>query len=153
MFIKKRPQNRQFKGSGNYCTSCDRSLQEPFIHCSLGCKVKPWHFTKPFSVFRWNDFYLLWWPTLSLSLIIWMISSKKLLNSPENPQNFYFQSIPVIFQLLLGQSANPLNFSMPLIKVVSAFDPICNLGFIDLFGGCHGLTSQYSFYIREKEEL
>ncbi|XP_047308128.1 protein RGF1 INDUCIBLE TRANSCRIPTION FACTOR 1-like [Impatiens glandulifera] len=40
MFIKKRPQNRQFKGSGNYCTSCDRSLQEPFIHCSLGCKVE-----------------------------------------------------------------------------------------------------------------
>ncbi|XP_073281661.1 protein RGF1 INDUCIBLE TRANSCRIPTION FACTOR 1-like [Primulina huaijiensis] len=39
VFIKKRPQNRQFKGSGNYCTSCDRSLQEPFIHCSLGCKV------------------------------------------------------------------------------------------------------------------
>ncbi|KAK1413992.1 hypothetical protein QVD17_29729 [Tagetes erecta] len=39
VFIKKRPQNRQFKGSGSYCTSCDRSLQEPFIHCSLGCKV------------------------------------------------------------------------------------------------------------------
>ncbi|AES91688.1 PLATZ transcription factor family protein [Medicago truncatula] len=39
VFIKKRPQNRQFKGSGNYCTSCDRILQEPFIHCSLGCKV------------------------------------------------------------------------------------------------------------------
>ncbi|KAL6586224.1 hypothetical protein OROMI_002868 [Orobanche minor] len=39
VFIKKRPQNKQFKGSGNYCTSCDRSLQEPFIHCSLGCKV------------------------------------------------------------------------------------------------------------------
>nr|XP_043629721.1 protein RGF1 INDUCIBLE TRANSCRIPTION FACTOR 1-like [Erigeron canadensis] len=39
VFIKKRPQNRQFKGSVSYCTSCDRSLQEPFIHCSLGCKV------------------------------------------------------------------------------------------------------------------
>ncbi|GMH04587.1 hypothetical protein Nepgr_006427 [Nepenthes gracilis] len=39
IFIKKRPQNRQFKGSANYCTSCDRSLQEPYIHCSLGCKV------------------------------------------------------------------------------------------------------------------
>ncbi|THG15418.1 hypothetical protein TEA_027146 [Camellia sinensis var. sinensis] len=39
VFIKKRPQNRQFKGSGNYCTSCDRSLQEPYIHYSLGCKV------------------------------------------------------------------------------------------------------------------
>ncbi|KAK8697393.1 hypothetical protein V6N13_113544 [Hibiscus sabdariffa] len=39
VFIKKRPQSRQFKGAGNYCTSCDRSLQDPFIHCSLGCKV------------------------------------------------------------------------------------------------------------------
>ncbi|KAG9138661.1 hypothetical protein Leryth_018554 [Lithospermum erythrorhizon] len=39
VFLRKRPQNRQFKGSGNYCTSCDRCLQEPFIHCSLGCKV------------------------------------------------------------------------------------------------------------------
>ncbi|MQL70012.1 hypothetical protein Taro_002315, partial [Colocasia esculenta] len=39
VFIKKRPQSRQFKGSGNICTSCDRSLQEPYIHCSLGCKV------------------------------------------------------------------------------------------------------------------
>ncbi|GAV73913.1 PLATZ domain-containing protein [Cephalotus follicularis] len=39
IFIKKRPQNRQFKGAANFCTSCDRSLQEPFIHCSLGCKV------------------------------------------------------------------------------------------------------------------
>ncbi|KAI4379365.1 hypothetical protein MLD38_005676 [Melastoma candidum] len=39
VFIKKRPQNRQFKGSVSFCTSCDRSLQEPFIHCSLGCKV------------------------------------------------------------------------------------------------------------------
>ncbi|XP_044464905.1 protein RGF1 INDUCIBLE TRANSCRIPTION FACTOR 1-like [Mangifera indica] len=39
VFIKKRPQNRHFKGAGNYCTSCNRSLQEPYIHCSLGCKV------------------------------------------------------------------------------------------------------------------
>ncbi|XP_065049811.1 protein RGF1 INDUCIBLE TRANSCRIPTION FACTOR 1-like [Musa acuminata AAA Group] len=40
VFLKKRPQNRQFKGSGNVCTSCDRCLQEPYIHCSLGCKVE-----------------------------------------------------------------------------------------------------------------
>ena len=39
VFLKKRPQNRQFKGSGNICTSCDRSLQEPYFHCSLDCKV------------------------------------------------------------------------------------------------------------------
>ncbi|KAG0495791.1 hypothetical protein HPP92_000482 [Vanilla planifolia] len=39
VFIKKRPQSRQFKGAGNICTSCDRSLQEPYLHCSLGCKV------------------------------------------------------------------------------------------------------------------
>ncbi|RWW34455.1 hypothetical protein GW17_00000770 [Ensete ventricosum] len=41
VFLKKRPQSRQFKGSGNICTSCDRSLQEPFVHCSLGCKLSP----------------------------------------------------------------------------------------------------------------
>jgi hypothetical protein len=40
VFLKKRPQNRQFKGSGNICTSCDRSLQEPYFHCSLDCKVE-----------------------------------------------------------------------------------------------------------------
>ncbi|CAA6670214.1 unnamed protein product [Spirodela intermedia] len=39
VFIKKRPQSRQFKGSGNFCSSCDRCLQEPYLHCSLGCKV------------------------------------------------------------------------------------------------------------------
>ncbi|XP_038973139.1 uncharacterized protein LOC103721368 [Phoenix dactylifera] len=39
IFIKKRPQSRQFKGSGNFCSSCDRILQEPYIHCSLECKV------------------------------------------------------------------------------------------------------------------
>ncbi|KAM0942712.1 putative transcription repressor PLATZ family [Dioscorea sansibarensis] len=39
VFIKKRPQSRHFKGSANICTSCDRCLQEPYIHCSLGCKV------------------------------------------------------------------------------------------------------------------
>ncbi|XP_074570418.1 protein RGF1 INDUCIBLE TRANSCRIPTION FACTOR 1 [Curcuma longa] len=39
VFLKKRPQNRQFKGSGNLCTSCDRCLQEPYVHCSLECKV------------------------------------------------------------------------------------------------------------------
>ncbi|ONK78918.1 uncharacterized protein A4U43_C01F990 [Asparagus officinalis] len=38
VFLKKRPQSRQFKGN-NTCTSCDRSLQEPYIYCSLGCKV------------------------------------------------------------------------------------------------------------------
>lgn len=39
IFLKKRPQSRQFKGSGNICTSCDRTLQEPYVHCSLECKV------------------------------------------------------------------------------------------------------------------
>uniref|UniRef100_A0ACD5YRH5 Uncharacterized protein n=2 Tax=Avena sativa TaxID=4498 RepID=A0ACD5YRH5_AVESA len=40
VFLKKRPQNRQFKGSGNICTSCDRSLQEPYFYCSMDCKVE-----------------------------------------------------------------------------------------------------------------
>lgn len=40
IFIKKRPQNRPFKGAGNYCKSCDRCLQGSFSYCSLGCKVE-----------------------------------------------------------------------------------------------------------------
>ncbi|GAA0160136.1 DNA-binding transcription factor [Lithospermum erythrorhizon] len=48
IFIKKRPQNRPLKVSGNYCTSCDRCLQEPFLHCSLGCKVE-------FLLGKYND--------------------------------------------------------------------------------------------------
>ncbi|KAE8718748.1 Detected protein of confused Function [Hibiscus syriacus] len=50
VFIKKRPENRKFKGAGNYCTSCDRSLQDPFIHCSLGCKTAPFLRTCNFTL-------------------------------------------------------------------------------------------------------
>ncbi|KAK8688082.1 hypothetical protein V6N13_086865 [Hibiscus sabdariffa] len=39
IFINQRPQTRQFRGSGNFCTICDRSLQHPYIFCSLSCKV------------------------------------------------------------------------------------------------------------------
>ncbi|XP_010244300.1 PREDICTED: uncharacterized protein LOC104588170 isoform X2 [Nelumbo nucifera] len=35
-----RPQTRTFKGSGSFCNSCDRNLQEPFQFCSLACKVR-----------------------------------------------------------------------------------------------------------------
>ncbi|GAA0155297.1 DNA-binding transcription factor [Lithospermum erythrorhizon] len=59
VFLRKRPQNRQFKGSGNYCTSCDRCLQEPFIHCSLGCKLE-----KNTLQTKWR------WETLALKLMV-----------------------------------------------------------------------------------
>lgn len=39
VFLNQRPQSRPFKGSGNTCTTCERSLQEPYFHCSIGCKV------------------------------------------------------------------------------------------------------------------
>ncbi|CAN1332082.1 Protein RGF1 INDUCIBLE TRANSCRIPTION FACTOR 1 [Linum perenne] len=39
VFLKPRPQTRQFKGSGNYCAFCDRSLQDPYLYCSLSCKI------------------------------------------------------------------------------------------------------------------
>ncbi|KAK9035966.1 hypothetical protein V6N11_077988 [Hibiscus sabdariffa] len=39
IFINQRPQTRQFRGSGNFCTICDRSLQDPYLFCSLSCKV------------------------------------------------------------------------------------------------------------------
>ncbi|KAK6260834.1 hypothetical protein SCA6_015308 [Theobroma cacao] len=39
IFINQRPQTRQFRGSGNFCSTCDRSLQDPYLFCSLSCKV------------------------------------------------------------------------------------------------------------------
>ncbi|KAF8027090.1 hypothetical protein BT93_E0110 [Corymbia citriodora subsp. variegata] len=39
VFLNQRPLSRPFRGSGNFCTTCDRSLQEGFLFCSLSCKV------------------------------------------------------------------------------------------------------------------
>ena len=64
LFIKKRPQNRQFKGAANYCTSCDRSLQEPFIHCSLGCKVHAFPSLVFHNLISQNHYLILWFLTL-----------------------------------------------------------------------------------------
>ncbi|KAI6704223.1 hypothetical protein NL676_013359 [Syzygium grande] len=39
IFLKQRPQSRNYKGPSNICFHCDRTLQEPFHFCSLQCKV------------------------------------------------------------------------------------------------------------------
>ncbi|XP_058092893.1 protein RGF1 INDUCIBLE TRANSCRIPTION FACTOR 1-like [Magnolia sinica] len=39
VFLNHRPQSRPFKSSGNSCYTCERSLQDPYIFCSLFCKV------------------------------------------------------------------------------------------------------------------
>ncbi|PPS05260.1 hypothetical protein GOBAR_AA15406 [Gossypium barbadense] len=39
IFINQRPQTRHFRGSGNFCTICGRSLQDPYLFCSLSCKL------------------------------------------------------------------------------------------------------------------
>ncbi|KAI9126760.1 hypothetical protein K1719_002356 [Acacia pycnantha] len=39
IFLKQRPQSRPCKGSSNACCTCDRILQDPFLFCSLSCKV------------------------------------------------------------------------------------------------------------------
>ncbi|KAJ1383691.1 hypothetical protein SESBI_43160 [Sesbania bispinosa] len=39
VFLNQRPQPRNFKGSGNFCSTCDRSLQDPYQFCSLSCKI------------------------------------------------------------------------------------------------------------------
>lgn len=39
VFLNQRPQTRSFRGSGNFCSTCDRSLQDPYQFCSLSCKI------------------------------------------------------------------------------------------------------------------
>ncbi|VVB06426.1 unnamed protein product [Arabis nemorensis] len=39
VFINERPKCRQFRGSGNNCITCHRSLQSPYSFCSLSCKI------------------------------------------------------------------------------------------------------------------
>lgn len=40
VFLNQRPQSRPFRGNGNICITCDRSLQDPYLFCSLSCKVR-----------------------------------------------------------------------------------------------------------------
>ncbi|KAI4356741.1 hypothetical protein L6164_000735 [Bauhinia variegata] len=39
VFLNKRPQTKNFRGSGNFCSTCDRSLRDPYQFCSLSCKI------------------------------------------------------------------------------------------------------------------
>ncbi|CAI9759444.1 unnamed protein product [Fraxinus pennsylvanica] len=39
VFLNRRPITRHFKTSGNFCVICDRNLQEPYLFCSISCKV------------------------------------------------------------------------------------------------------------------
>lgn len=39
IFLNQRPQTRPPRLSGNVCYACDRTLQEPYLFCSLYCKV------------------------------------------------------------------------------------------------------------------
>ncbi|KAK4379418.1 hypothetical protein RND71_001280 [Anisodus tanguticus] len=40
VFLNQRPQTRPGRGSGNSCIICYRGLQEPFLFCSISCKVQ-----------------------------------------------------------------------------------------------------------------
>ncbi|GFP97909.1 hypothetical protein PHJA_001935000 [Phtheirospermum japonicum] len=40
VFLKQRPQTRAPKISGNLCVTCDRSLQESSLYCSVYCKLE-----------------------------------------------------------------------------------------------------------------
>ncbi|KFK35268.1 hypothetical protein AALP_AA5G263200 [Arabis alpina] len=39
VFINERSKTRQFRGSGNFCHTCHRTLQSPYIFCCLSCKI------------------------------------------------------------------------------------------------------------------
>ncbi|KAF5952900.1 hypothetical protein HYC85_010844 [Camellia sinensis] len=39
VFLNQRPQTRSCRGSGNICFTCERGLQDPYLFCSLSCKV------------------------------------------------------------------------------------------------------------------
>ncbi|XP_057977387.1 protein RGF1 INDUCIBLE TRANSCRIPTION FACTOR 1-like [Malania oleifera] len=39
VFLKQRPMSRPMRSSGNVCVTCDRSLQDPYLFCSISCKV------------------------------------------------------------------------------------------------------------------
>ncbi|KAK8626168.1 hypothetical protein V6N13_133820 [Hibiscus sabdariffa] len=47
VFLNERPMSRPFRGSGNFCIQCDRSLQDPFLFCSISCKVNYIDTAKP----------------------------------------------------------------------------------------------------------
>lgn len=40
VFLNQRPQTRPSRFSGNTCIICDKGLQEPYIFCSLSCKLQ-----------------------------------------------------------------------------------------------------------------
>ncbi|KAJ1416026.1 hypothetical protein SESBI_17545 [Sesbania bispinosa] len=40
VFLKQRPTSRSLRGSGNLCIICHRCLQDPYIFCSVSCKVQ-----------------------------------------------------------------------------------------------------------------
>ncbi|PHU04296.1 hypothetical protein BC332_25118 [Capsicum chinense] len=40
IFLNQRPQMRASRYSGNCCIICDRGLQDPFLFCSVSCKVQ-----------------------------------------------------------------------------------------------------------------
>lgn len=40
VFLRQRPLTRLFKSPGGCCFTCNRNLQDPFLFCSLSCKVQ-----------------------------------------------------------------------------------------------------------------
>ena len=57
VFLKQRPHARSHKGSRNLCITCDRNLQDPYIFCSLSCKVQILRYSM--ATFKFPFFFFL----------------------------------------------------------------------------------------------
>ncbi|KAE9592263.1 putative transcription repressor PLATZ family [Lupinus albus] len=76
VFLNQRPQTRNFRGSGNICSTCYRNLQHPFHFCSLFCKVSFFFLLQIFILFNFSSGFFLIHVLITKFLIFFILSAK-----------------------------------------------------------------------------